>query len=79
MKTHGNFNRICRNGAEELIPILKETFKYSYTEKPNYKKLKSILADLIRKNSEEIMMRTSSNSDISIDCPADSDSECDLD
>ena len=41
MKIHGNFNRICRGGAEELIPILKETFEYTYTQKPDYKKLKS--------------------------------------
>ena len=51
MKTAGNFNRICRNGAEDLIPILKETFKYSYTERPDYKKIKNMLTDLIRINS----------------------------
>ena len=81
MKTHGNFNRICRNGAEDLILIMKETFQYSYSEKPNYKKLKNMLTDLISKNTEEnsVLMRTSSNSDVeSIDGP-DSDSSCDLD
>ena len=82
MKIAGNFNRICRNGAEDLVPLLKETFKYTYTEKPNYKKLRNMLTDLIRINSEEEMIRTS-NSDVeSIDGDepeSDSENSCDLD
>ena len=36
VKTNAQFNRICKGGAEELIPIFREVMKYGYATKPDY-------------------------------------------
>ena len=30
VKTNGQFNRICKGGAEELIPLFREVMNYGY-------------------------------------------------
>lgn len=39
-------------GAELLAPLLEETYKYNYDEKPNYNKLRELLG---HKNGEIII------------------------